>query len=94
MLLILPYDYLKISNLQGRVTKMTSLTARLQAVKNQTTEVMYSVAGATFQEWALNRIDYRGSEAHKSIGSLVTAINNNRMTVSEAQTRFTALLVK
>lgn len=73
---------------------MTSLTARLAAVKNQNTEVMYSVAGATFQEWALNRIDYRGSEAHKAIGSLVTAINNNRLTVAEAQKRFTALLGK
>lgn len=74
---------------------MSTLTARLNASKiEKTSEVMYSVDGAKFQEWAINRIDAKGSAAHLSIGKLVTMINNNVITVAEAESKFTALLVK
>ena len=69
---------------------MSALMNRLNAVK--TSEKMYSVDGAKFQEWAINRIDYKGSSAHLMIGSLVTAINNNQISVNEAETRFQAAL--
>lgn len=72
-------------------SKMMSLTERLNAAK-KSNEVMYSVDGANFQEWALNNLDARGSNAHKAIGTLVTAINNNRVTVESAKSQFIALL--
>lgn len=71
---------------------MSALTARLNAVKN--TEKMYSVEGANFQEFAINHLDRKGSTAHMMIGALVTAINNDRMTVSEAKQQFFAALEK
>lgn len=74
---------------------MTSLTARLNAVKqNSKPEVMYSVDGANFQEYALSNLDNRGSEAHKSIGKFVTMINNNEISIEDAKIQFTALLNK
>lgn len=70
---------------------MSLLSQKLNSVKN--TEIkMYSVAGATFQEWAINRLDRKGSTAHSMIGSLVTAINNNQISVNEAESRFVASL--
>jgi len=69
---------------------MSALTARL--AQNNTTVKMYSVEGATFQEKALGMLDYKGSEAHKLIGSLVTAINNNQISVNDAFAKFTAAL--
>lgn len=72
---------------------MSALTARLNAVSAKKNDVvMYSVDGAMFQEWACNRIDFKGSPAHLSIGKLVTDINNNRLTVDAAKYAFTALL--
>ena len=70
---------------------MMSLSERLAAAKKNT-EVMYTVDGANFQEWALNRLDARGSIAHKAIGGLVTAINNNKIDVATAKSQFIALL--
>lgn len=71
---------------------MSLLTERLNASKNKTSEKMYSVDGASFQEWAINRIDFKGSQAHQAIGGLVTAINNNRIDVQSAKSEFIALL--
>lgn len=72
---------------------MMSLKDRLAAAqKTSKPEVMYSVDGANFQEWALSNLDNRGSAAHKSIGTLVTAINNNNITVEAAKSQFIALL--
>lgn len=67
------------------MTKLMSLTDRMNAVKNSKPEIMYSVAGANFQEWALSNLDNRGSIAHKSIGKFVTAINNNQITIESAK---------
>jgi hypothetical protein len=55
---------------------------------------MYSPDGAQFQEYALNNLDYKGSAAHRAIGSLVTAINKHEMTVAEAKATFHSLLCK
>lgn len=71
---------------------MSTLTARLNAVKNETTIKMYSVDGANFQEYAINHLDRKGSKAHSMIGSLVTAINNNQISVEDATSRFIAAL--
>jgi hypothetical protein len=71
---------------------MSTLTARLNAVKNENTVKMYSAEGASFQEYAINRLDRKGSQAHMMIGALVTAINNNQITVAEATNRFIAAL--
>lgn len=70
-----------------------SLTAIInERNSKQSTEVMYSAAGAKFQEYCINRLDRKNSAAHKMIGSLVTAINNNQISVSEATSRFNAAL--
>jgi hypothetical protein len=53
---------------------------------------MYSMAGASFQEWALRLLDHRGSVAHRSIGRFVSAINNGRMTIGQAEAAYMALL--
>jgi hypothetical protein len=55
---------------------------------------MYTVEGAQFQERALNALDFKGSVAHKMIGSLVTAINNNQISVRDAEIKFASALVK
>ena len=55
---------------------------------------MYSAAGASFQEWALKLLDQRGSLAHQSIGRFVTAINNGRMTLGQAEAAYMALLYR
>lgn len=68
---------------------MSTLTARLNASKQ-----MYSVDGAKFQEYALSILDNKGSQAHQSIGALVTKINNNQITVNEAIAQYSALLSK
>ena len=73
---------------------MSALTARLNAVKQQNEVKMYSVEGAQFQEWAINNLDAKGSKAHQTIGSLVTKINNNQITVAEAVSIYNSLLVK
>lgn len=74
---------------------MTSqLSQRLAAAKLNKPEVMYSAIGAEFQEWALSNLDCKGSIAHKSIGTLVTSINNNQISVENARNQFTALLSK
>lgn len=73
---------------------MGVLSNRLQAVKESKPVVMYSVSGAAWQESALARIDYKGSPAHMSIGKLVTWINNNVITVAEAEAQFVTLLGK
>lgn len=73
---------------------MSALTAKLAAVRNNNEVKMYSAAGASFQEYALNILDAKGSEAHKSIGQLVTKINNNIITVAEAVATYNSLLVK
>ena len=73
---------------------MSTLTARLAEInsKQNSTVVMWSADGANFQEWAINNIDYKGSVAHKLIGSLVTAINNNNISVENAKAQFVAAL--
>ena len=74
---------------------MSTLTARLNAAKqNSKPEVMYSVNGAKFQEYALSVLDAKGSEAHRSIGHFVTAINNDKITIVEAIAQYSALLSK
>lgn len=65
------------------------------AIKYQTSaEVMYSPTGASFQEWALRLLDAKGSVAHKSIGKFVTMINNNELTIGEAEELYFGLLSK
>jgi hypothetical protein len=71
---------------------MSLLSQKLNAVK--TAEKMYSVDGAKFQEWAINRIDFKGSAAHMIIGSLVTKINNSVVSVAQAEADFLSVLVK
>lgn len=74
---------------------MSALSNRLAAIEaKKTSEVMYTAEGADFQEWALSMLDYKGSAAHKMIGSLVTAINNNVLTVKEARSQFVFALAK
>jgi hypothetical protein len=64
-------------------------------VNNTNTNInMYSREGAEFQEWALNRLDFKGSQAHEAIGKLVTAINNAETTVEKAQSQYIRLLSK
>ena len=54
---------------------------------------MFSDEGAKFQEDCLNTVGLvKFSPAHKMIGSLVTAINNNQISVSEATKKFNAAL--
>lgn len=67
------------------------ISTRLAALKLAQTakpEIMYTAIGAEFQEYCLANLDNRGSAAHKMIGSLVTMINNNRISVSDAKTAF------
>jgi hypothetical protein len=71
---------------------MSTLSARLNEVKNSNTVKMYSVEGAKFQEVAINMLDRKGSAAHLMIGALVTAINNNQISVEDATSRFIAAL--
>lgn len=72
---------------------MSTLTARLNANKQNTiAPVMYSAEGARFQEVAISMLDAKGSEAHKSIGKLVTAINNNQITYADAMAQYVSLL--
>lgn len=72
---------------------MSALTARLASIEaKKNNEVMYSVEGAQFQEYAISILDFKGSAAHKMIGSLVTAINNKQISVSEATARYQAAL--
>jgi len=73
---------------------MSALTAKLAAVRNSNSIKMYSAEGASFQEYALNNLDAKGSKAHQTIGSLVTKINNNVITVAEAVSIYNSLLVK
>lgn len=60
--------------------------------ENVTHVVMYSVAGASFQQWALRLLDRKGSLAHRSIGKFVTAIDNGTMTIAAAEQAYLALL--
>lgn len=71
---------------------MSALSNAMKNYNNRQNENMYSVEGASFQEWAINRIDFKGSKAHMSIGKLVTDINNNRISVIDAKVEFTSLL--
>lgn len=71
---------------------MSALSQRLAEVSKKSEVKMYSVAGATFQEYALNHLDRKGSAAHLMIGSLVTAINNDQISVEDATARFVAAL--
>jgi hypothetical protein len=71
---------------------MSALTERLAASKAKSQPVMYSASGAMWQESALARIDFKGSAAHLSIGRLVTAINNNMISVECADREFVSLL--
>jgi hypothetical protein len=73
---------------------MGVLSNRLQAVKQSKSNVMWSLAGSAWQESAIARIDYKGSPAHMSIGKLVSWINNNVITVQEAEAQFVTLLGK
>lgn len=57
-------------------------------MNSKQTTIMYSQAGAAFQEKALETLDHKGSAAHKLIGQFVTDINNGRMSYSEALTRY------
>ena len=70
---------------------MSLLSQKLNEVKKNEIK-MYSVEGATFQEYAINHLDRKGSQAHGMIGSLVTAINNNQISVEDATVRFIAAL--
>lgn len=81
---------------------MSTLTARLAANKAQNTiaPVMWTPEGAKFQEdmcvMGQNTLgkNFKGSEAHKNIGSLVTKINNNELTVAAATAIYVSLLNK
>lgn len=68
---------------------LKSRLANVQIIDNAVS--MYSVEGARFQEDCLKHV----TPSNKSvlvnsglIGELVTAINNNRLTVAEAQRQF------
>ena len=56
--------------------------------------VMYSVAGAKFQEYCLAHLDNKGSEAHRAIGRLVNGINAGYVKVDVAQAIYNGLLSK
>ncbi len=66
------------------------------SLKNKIAEKngMYSVDGAKFQEYALSALDYKGSKAHQTIGSLVTSINKREISVADATSYYNSLLVK
>lgn len=68
--------------------------AWLNRLVKQTNDIMYSADGAYFQGWALSQLDYVHSEAHKSIGRLVRAINNGNMEVSVAKMVYVGLLTE
>lgn len=70
------------------------MSSRLSQVMSKSTVVMFSAEGASFQEWALRKLDLKGSVAHQSIGKFVTAINNSKMTIGDAERAFVALLGK
>jgi hypothetical protein len=55
---------------------------------------MYSCIWRCLARISHRRIDYKGSPAHMSIGKLVTWINNNVITVAEAEAQFVTLLGK
>jgi hypothetical protein len=67
-----------------------TLSARQSSVQSNVS--MYSAEGASFQEWALSRIDFKGSVAHQSIGRLVTDINNKNISVADAKNDFLSKL--
>jgi hypothetical protein len=71
---------------------MSTLTARLNQNK------MHSVDGAKFQEVAINLFiaakGVKGTEQHAKIGQLVTAINNNQISYTDAINQYTSLLNK
>ncbi len=72
---------------------MTSQAIHLSSTSSQhPIPVMYSHAGASFQEWALRLLDRKGSLAHRSIGRFVVAINSGRMTIGQAEAAYMALL--
>ena len=79
---------------QTKETKMNSTTSNWVNRINASKPVMYSVAGAKFQEYALSILDAKNSTAHKSIGSFVTAINNNQISVEQATEQYVSLLSK
>lgn len=68
--------------------------ANRNRISNRQPASMYSVAGASFQEWALRILDSKGSIAHQSIGRLVTAINTGKLTIGQAEVAYLALLSK
>lgn len=68
--------------------------ANLNRISKQQPASMYSAAGASFQEWALRLLDHKGSIAHQSIGRLVTAINNGKLSIGQAEQAYFALLAK
>lgn len=72
------------------------MSALSNAMKNynnrQNAEIMYSVEGASFQEYCISILDAKGSKAHQAIGKLVTDINNNRISVIDAKAQFVTLL--
>lgn len=72
---------------------MSTLTARLNASKT-IAPVMFSAEGAKFQEVAISMLDAKGSSAHKSIGQLVTLINNSQITYADAIAQYISLLNK
>lgn len=75
---------------------MSALTQRLAAVRGTTaaqpkgtatvSPVMWSQAGQDFQRWAEPKISDKSQSA--LCGRLVTAINNNEITLADAQIKF------
>lgn len=83
-----------VERVNGKTDTYAQAIIDTVAVKYQTNEVMYSPTGASFQEWALRLLDAKGSVAHKSIGKFVTMINNNELTIGEAEELYFGLLSK
>ena len=71
---------------------MSLKSAIAERTQNTVAPVMYSAAGASFQEKALSILDYKGSAAHKMIGQLVTMINNNQISANDAYAQYVAAL--
>jgi hypothetical protein len=59
---------------------------------SQNNQSMHSTAGASFQEYALSMLDFKGSPAHKAIGGLVMAINCKRLSIEQAKAKYHSLL--
>jgi hypothetical protein len=77
---------------KGRVKQMSTSnwTSRIngnQSTATQSREIMWTREGANFQERALSMIGADKSHS-KLIGELVTAINNNRISVEAAERQF------